>query len=67
MGNNIVGDELYLLDRTPSLTLLTYQVYETNGNTFYKISQDKKSTNQTVVSALMQQTPIGQRTHIMVT
>ena len=46
MGNNIVGDELYLLARTPSSTVLTFQGYEINGNTFYTIAQDKKSTNQ---------------------
>src|SRR6266566_2348413 len=46
MSNNTVGDELYLLARTPSLTVLTFQGYEINGNTFYMIAQDKKSTNQ---------------------
>jgi hypothetical protein len=46
MGNNIVGDELYSLARGPSLTVLTYQGYEINGNTFYTIAQDQKSTNQ---------------------
>ena len=67
MGNTTVGDELYLLARTPFLTVLTFHGYEINGNTFYMIVQDKKSSNQKVVSALMQQTPIGQRSHIMVT
>jgi hypothetical protein len=46
MGDNIVGDELYSLARTPSSTVLTYQWYEINGNTFYTIAQDQKSTNQ---------------------
>ena len=46
MGNNIVADELYLLARTPSLTVLTYQWYEINENTFHTIAQDKKSANQ---------------------
>ena len=46
MGNTTVGDELYLLARTPSLTVLTFQGYEINGNTFYTIAQDKKITNQ---------------------
>ena len=46
MGDNIVGDELYSLARTPSSTVLTYQGYEINGNTFYTIAQDQKSTNQ---------------------
>ncbi|XP_039822138.1 uncharacterized protein LOC120684337, partial [Panicum virgatum] len=32
--------------RGPSWNILTYQGYEINGNTFYMIAQDKKSTNQ---------------------
>ena len=46
MNNNEVGDQLYLLARSPSSTVLTFQGYEINGNTFYTIAQDKKSTNQ---------------------
>jgi hypothetical protein len=46
INENNVGDQLYMLVRTPSLTILTYQGYEINGNTFYTIAQDKKSTNQ---------------------
>ena len=46
MNNNTVGDKLYLLARSPSSTILTYQGYEINENTFYTIAQDKKSTNQ---------------------
>ena len=45
-GDNTVYDELYLLSRGPSLTVLTYKGYEINGNTFYTIAQDQKSTNQ---------------------
>ena len=45
-GDNTVCDELYLLSRGPSLTVLTYKGYEINGNTFYTIAQDQKSTNQ---------------------
>ena len=41
-----VGDQLYLLARSPSSTILTFQRYEINENTFYTIAQDKKSTNQ---------------------
>lgn len=64
MGNNDVGYEMYLLAKTPSSTILTFKRYEINGNIFYTITQNKKSTNQkTVVSTLMQQTTIGQRTH----
>ena len=46
MNNTIVVDQLYLLARTPSSTVLTFQGYEINGNTFYTIAQDKKSTKQ---------------------
>jgi hypothetical protein len=30
----------------PSSTICTFQGYEINGNTFYTVTQDKKSTNQ---------------------
>ena len=46
MNNTAVGDELYLLAKLPSSTILTFKGYEINGNTFYTIAQDKKSTNQ---------------------
>ena len=46
MNNTTVGDELYSLARLPSSTICTFQGYEINGNTFYTIAQDKKSTNQ---------------------
>jgi hypothetical protein len=46
MNDTTIGEELYLLAATPSVTVLTFQGYEINGNTFYTISQDKKSTNQ---------------------
>ena len=46
MNDNSVGDELYLLSKSPSSTILTFKGYEINGNTFYTIAQDKKSTNQ---------------------
>jgi hypothetical protein len=46
INDSIVGDQLYLLARSPSLTILTFQGYDINGNTFYTIAQDKKSTNQ---------------------
>ena len=32
--------------RQPSWHILTYQGYEINGNTFYTVAQDKRSTNQ---------------------
>jgi hypothetical protein len=46
MNDTTIGDQLYLLTATPSAIVLTFQRYEINGNTFYTISQDKKSTNQ---------------------
>ena len=45
-GDNTVSDELYSLAREPSSTILTYEGSEINGNTFYTIAQDQKSTNQ---------------------
>ena len=45
-GDNTVCVVLYSLSRGPSSTVLTYKGYEINGNTFYRISQDQKSTNQ---------------------
>jgi hypothetical protein len=41
-----VEKELYLLAKSPSSIISTFQRYEINGNTFYMIAQDKKSTNQ---------------------
>ena len=46
INDTTVGDQLYLLAQTPSSTVVTFQGYEINGNTFYTIAQDKKSTNQ---------------------
>src|SRR3954464_13050897 len=45
-SDNTVSDELYSLSWKPSSTVLTYKGYEINGNTFYTIDQDQKSTNQ---------------------
>jgi hypothetical protein len=47
LGTQKVGCyKLYLLAGSPSSTILTFQGYEINGNTFYTIAQDKKRTNQ---------------------
>jgi hypothetical protein len=46
MNDNFVEEQLYLLAKLPSSTILTFQGYEINTNTFYTIAQDKKSTNQ---------------------
>ena len=32
--------------RQPSWYIITYKGYEINGNTFYTLAQDKRSTNQ---------------------
>ncbi|KAK1631616.1 hypothetical protein QYE76_005931 [Lolium multiflorum] len=40
------AQQLYLLAKLPSSNICTFQGYEINGNTFYTIDQDKKSTNQ---------------------
>jgi hypothetical protein len=34
------------LSREPSWHILTFKGYEINGNIFYMIAQDKRSTNQ---------------------
>ncbi|KAK1664804.1 hypothetical protein QYE76_052963 [Lolium multiflorum] len=46
MSDNDVEDQLYMLAKSPSSTISTFQGYAINGNTFYTIAQDKKSTNQ---------------------
>ncbi|XP_066339492.1 uncharacterized protein [Miscanthus floridulus] len=45
-GDDNIDEQLYLLARQPSWHILTYQGYEINGNTFYIVAQDKRSTNQ---------------------
>jgi hypothetical protein len=46
MKDNVIEEQLYLLAKLPSSTILTFQGYEINANTFYTVAQDKKSTNQ---------------------
>ena len=46
MDDDDVGEELYLLAKQPSSTILTFKGYEINRNTFYTFAQDQKSTNQ---------------------
>jgi hypothetical protein len=41
-----IPEQLAWLARQPSWSILTFQGYEINGNTFYTKVQDKKSTNQ---------------------
>ena len=40
-----VEDDLYLLSPLPSSNIMTFKGYEINGNKFYTIDQDKKSTS----------------------
>ena len=49
MGNGTIDQQLALLARGPSFSILTFQGYEINGYTFYTRAQDKKSTNQNSV------------------
>jgi hypothetical protein len=46
MNDTTVGDQMYFFTKTPSSTVLTFQGYKINENTFYMIAQEKKSTNQ---------------------
>ena len=43
---NTVCDELDSVSRGPSSTVTIWKGYKINGNTFYRIAQDQKSTNQ---------------------
>ena len=45
-GDESIDEQLYLLARSPSWHILTYKAYEINGNIFYTVDQDKRSTNQ---------------------
>ena len=63
--SNLLNDELYLLSRGPSLTVLTYKGYEM-GIHFTRSPKIKRAPTKTVVSALMQQ-PRAKSIHIMVT
>jgi hypothetical protein len=46
MNDNDVEEQLYSLAKLLSSTILTFQGYDINANTFYMVAQDKKSTNQ---------------------
>ena len=41
-----IEDDMYLLSQFPSSNIMTFKGYKINGNTFYTIAQDQKSTNQ---------------------
>ena len=66
MHDGDIEDDLYLLSQLPSSNIMTFKGYEMNGNTFYTIAQDKKSTNQNSGVRFDAATKRG-RTHIMVT
>jgi hypothetical protein len=67
LNDTTIGEQLYLLAATPSATVLTFQGYEINGNTFTRSPKIKRALTKTVVSALMQYVRMGKRTHTMVT
>jgi hypothetical protein len=45
-GDESLDDQLYLLSREPSWHILIFNRYEINGNTYYTIAQDERSTNK---------------------
>jgi hypothetical protein len=47
-GDGSLDEQLYLLSREPSWHILTFKGYKINGNTFYTIAQDKRSTNKNI-------------------
>ena len=46
MHDGDIEDDMYLLSQLPYSNIMTFKGYEINGNTFYTIAQDNKSTNQ---------------------
>jgi hypothetical protein len=54
INDTIIEEQLYLLAKLPSSTILTFQGYKINVNIFYTVAQDKKAPTKTVVSTLMQ-------------
>ena len=50
-----------MLAREPSWHILTYKGYEINGNIFYTVAQDKKSTNQNSGVRIDAVDPIGNK------
>ena len=64
MHDTSIEDDLYLLSQLPSSNIMTFKGYEINGNTFYTIAQNKKSTNQN--SGVGFDVERQERKHIMV-
>ena len=63
MNDNDVVDYLYLPSQLPSSNIMTFKGYEINGNTFYMIAQDKKSTNQNSGVRFDAETKTGKETY----
>ena len=63
MHDTSIEDDLYLLSQLPSSNIMTFKGYEINGNTFYTIAQDKKSTNQNSGVRFDAETKTGKETY----
>ena len=63
MHDASIEDDLYLLSQLPSPNIMTFKGYEINGNTFYTIAQDKKSTNQNSDVRFDETTNTGKETY----
>ena len=63
MHDASIEDDLYLLSQLPSSNIMTFKGYEINGNTFYTIAQDKKSTNQNSGVRFDAETKTGKETY----
>lgn len=63
MHDTSIEDDMYLLSQLPSSNIMTFKGYEINGNTFYTIAQDKKSTNQNSGVRFDAKTKTGKETH----
>ena len=46
LNDGDIQNDLHSLSQLPSSNIMTFKGYQINGNTFYTIAQDKKSTNQ---------------------
>ena len=63
MHDAAIEDDMYLLSQLPSSNIMTSKGCEINGNTFYKIAQDKKSTNQNSGVRFDAETNTGKETY----
>ena len=63
MHDASIEDDLYSLSQLPSSNIMTFKGYEINGNTFYTIAQDKKSTNQNSGVRFDAETKTGKETY----